>query len=132
MAWHRMKITVAGEAIDGFFRPGSQPEATIPWRAGIAPGAAVGVAGVVYGVVSVRDPGNRNETLELTLDAPQEPTVRPAGKRERLAAIRKAAAGLDPNDPAHFTKISKPDATVLTELLGWQVTARERDEAWNG
>lgn len=130
MAWHRMTVTVEGAAVEGFFRPGSPPEATIPWRHGIAPGAAVEVAGVAYAAVSVRDPGDRHETLELTLAEPQKPPVRPAGKRERLAAIRDTIAGLDPNDPAHFVKIGKPDANVLTELLGWRVTARDRDDAW--
>lgn len=56
----------------------------------------------------------------------------PIDADQRLAAIKAAIAELDPNDPAHWTKDYKPDATVLSERLGWKVKAAERDEAWAG
>ncbi|NOQ51722.1 MAG: hypothetical protein GQ578_05855 [Desulfuromonadaceae bacterium] len=49
------------------------------------------------------------------------------GKIQKLVA---AIGKLDPNDPAHFTADDKPSANVLKELLGEQVSAAERDEAW--
>lgn len=54
----------------------------------------------------------------------------PIDADQRLAAIKTAIAELDPNDEAHWTKDKKPDATVLSERLGWQVKAAERDQAW--
>ena len=130
MAWERMTIKVGEEEVDGFFRAGPPPEATIPWIADVSVGAAIEVAGVGYSVVSIRDPGNRHEVLELGLAAPQEPPVRPTNKRDRLAVISEAIRSLDPDDEAHFTEGGKPDANVLSDRLGWRVTARERDEAW--
>lgn len=48
----------------------------------------------------------------------------------RRAAIKATIEQLDLSDPAHATEDGKPDATVLSDLLGWQVSARERDDVW--
>jgi hypothetical protein len=48
----------------------------------------------------------------------------------RRAAIKATIAQLDLSDPTHVTEDGKPDATVLTDLLGWKVSAKERDNAW--
>ena len=48
----------------------------------------------------------------------------------RRAAIKATIAQLDLSDPTHVTEDGKPDATVLTDLLGWKVSAKERDDAW--
>ena len=129
MAWERVTIKVGEEETDGFFRAGPPLEVTIPWIVGVSVGAAVELRGKSYRIVSVRDPGNRHEILELGLDPPpREPLPRPTNKRDRLVAITAEIASLD--RPAHFTDGGKPDANVLSDRLGWRVTARERDEAW--
>jgi hypothetical protein len=46
------------------------------------------------------------------------------------AAIKATIAQLDLLDPAHVTEDGKPDATVLSDLLGRKVSAMERDDAW--
>jgi hypothetical protein len=48
----------------------------------------------------------------------------------RRATIKATIEQLDLSDPTHVTEDGKPDATVLSDLLGWQVSARERDDAW--
>ena len=48
----------------------------------------------------------------------------------RRAAIKATIAQLDLSDPTHVTEDGKPDATVLSDLLGWKVSAKERDDAW--
>lgn len=55
----------------------------------------------------------------------------PKDKRERLQAIREAADAFSPDDESAYTNDGKPSAVKLTEVLGWQVTALERDEAMN-
>lgn len=56
----------------------------------------------------------------------------PTDPKAREQAIRDAIGGLDKNDTAHWTKSGAPDATVLTEKLGWAVSAKERDAVWAG
>jgi len=82
MAWVRTTLKVGGEEVDGFFRAGPPLEATVPWREDIAVGAAVEVGGARYRVVSLRDPGNRHETLELDLE-PQAAKAEPAARKKR-------------------------------------------------
>ena len=61
----------------------------------------------------------------LTSDA------KPPNDREtRRAAIKATIEQLDLSDQTHVTEDGKPDATVLSDLLGWQVSAKERDDAW--
>lgn len=45
-------------------------------------------------------------------------------------SLASAIARLDPENPDHFTSSNKPQVDALTQLLGWPVTAAERDEAW--
>ena len=137
MAWVQEAATVGGEAIDARVRrdANDRVEATVPWRPGLGPGALVGLADGEHRVVEVRDPGGRREILELALEpAGQIRTVadaRPADEAERIVRIAEAIVGLDLSDPAHVTASGKPDATVLSELLGWRVSAEERDRAWD-
>ena len=63
--------------------------------------------------------------LPLTSDAKP-----PNGSEARRAAIKATIEQLDLSDPAHVTEGGKPDATVLSDLLGWLVSAKERDDAW--
>ncbi|MBT6860529.1 MAG: hypothetical protein HOA18_17340 [Rhodospirillaceae bacterium] len=64
--------------------------------------------------------------LPLTSDAKP-----PNGSEARRAAIKATIEQLDLSDPAHVTEGGKPDATVLSDLLGWQVSAKERDAVWS-
>ena len=64
----------------------------------------------------------------------QAPHPQPTRQRNdpeiRRAAIKSTIAQLDLSDPTHMTEGGKPDATVLSDLLGWKVSAKERDDAW--
>lgn len=44
--------------------------------------------------------------------------------------IVNAIGDLDDDEPEHWTKSGKPDASVLSKLLDHPVSAAERDEAW--
>jgi len=61
--------------------------------------------------------------------APQS-TKQPDDPDARRVAIKTAIEQLDLSDPTHVTEDGKPDATVLSDLLGRRVSARERDDAW--
>ncbi len=56
-------------------------------------------------------------------DEPTDPVV-------RQAAIKVAIASLDREDESLWLKSGAPDAKAVTEVLGWKVTAAERDEVW--
>lgn len=138
MGWERELVRLAGpleETVAGSVRrAGAVVQATMPWRARIAVGTSVELADGRYIVEALRDPGGRHETLELTLaPAPESAsgrrTGRPAERDARLDAIRAEIAALDAADPAHVTGNGRPDANVLSERLGWRVSARERDLA---
>lgn len=47
-----------------------------------------------------------------------------------LARIVAAIAKLDPANPAHFTKSGRPEVKALSDLIGAEVSSRQRDEAW--
>lgn len=53
----------------------------------------------------------------------------PTDPEERLAAIRDAIAQLDPENPEHFTKDGKPQVAAIEAILGYNITAAERDAA---
>ncbi len=89
MAWVRTPIKIGGVVVDGFVRSGDALEAMVPWRADIAVGTAVELGGARYRVVSLRDPGNRQETLELGLEP------RPAKAEPGTRKKRKGKAGVD-------------------------------------
>ena len=61
---------------------------------------------------------------------PESDPQPPNDPEARRAAIKATIEQLDLSDPAHATEDGKPDATVLADLLGWQVSARERDDVW--
>jgi len=44
--------------------------------------------------------------------------------------IIAAIGRLDPQDAAHFTKAGKPEVKALSDLLGVEITAKQRDDAW--
>lgn len=55
--------------------------------------------------------------------------VKPASKGELYAAIRDAADQLDVDDEDNFTATGKPQVAALEKILGYDITAAERDAA---
>ncbi len=68
--------------------------------------------------------------IETTASPPASDLQPPHEPEARRAAIKATIEQLDLSDPTHVTEEGKPDATVLSDLLGWQVSAKERDDAW--
>ena len=67
----------------------------------------------------------------LNKPLPDDPTPEtPTDPAEREAAIVAAAADLDLDNTNHYTAAGLPDARALSGLLGWTVTAAERNEAF--
>ncbi len=93
MAWERTPIRIGGVSVDGFVRSGDVLEVTVPWRGGISVGTAVELGGARYRVVSLRDPGHRQEILELGLE-PQPAKAGP-GTRKKRKGWPSAKAGAD-------------------------------------
>lgn len=62
--------------------------------------------------------------------AEDEVIVPEEGSQERLDAILEAAAELDPDDETNYTNAGLPDARALSKVLGWTVTAAERNKAF--
>lgn len=52
------------------------------------------------------------------------------GSGEETMSIHDAIQSLNPANPEHFTKDGKPKTDALEDLLGREVSAAERDEAW--
>lgn len=143
MTWFRKTFSIAGDSFEGFIRDsGGLFEASVPFRE-IPNGFDILVAdmldgsGDLYRVLSSRNPGDRNETLELTLApvtdqdaAPAEKKEKPLDRDERLVMIEDEIRFLNPDDSAHWTVDGKPDATVLSERLGWAVGKKDRDQAF--
>jgi len=67
---------------------------------------------------------------ETTAPPPASDLLPPNEPETRHAAIKATIEQLDLSDQTHVTEAGKPDATVLSDLLGWQVSARERDAVW--
>jgi len=74
----------------------------------------------VIGLINEIDGSEVPGTIEQT---------KPENEAAVLHAIRRVIEGLDVTDKTKWTKANKPDANVLTELLGWSVSAAERDAA---
>lgn len=53
----------------------------------------------------------------------------PEDKAQQLEDIKRAINGLAVDDEANWTKDKKADTKVLSQSLGWKVTAAQRDEA---
>lgn len=53
-----------------------------------------------------------------------------APKPTRSQAILQAAEGLSPKNPDHFTSDGRPQVKALEAVLGYGITAQERDKAW--
>jgi len=55
----------------------------------------------------------------------------PTDPAERLAAISGAIGELDPNDKDLWLQDGKPDVAAIMAVLGWKVSAAERNAAWS-
>lgn len=62
---------------------------------------------------------------------PDAPAAAPTDPAERATAITEAASQLDLDNEGHYTKVGLPDARALSNILGWTVTAAERDSAFS-
>jgi len=56
--------------------------------------------------------------------------VTPADPAERQAAIVAAIEKLNVDNPDVWLRDGRPNASSLTEIVGWTVSAAERDAAW--
>lgn len=56
----------------------------------------------------------------------------PANESDRIDAIQEAVTELDVDNEKHFTAAGLPDARALSQVLGWTVTADERNKAFPG
>ena len=82
----------------------------------------------------VAKPGGKPKLVERTREAgaaAAPPLVKPKGREARVAAIKEEIYRLDLGEDANVTEDGKASATALTDILGWRVTVRERDEAWD-
>ncbi|RMG60280.1 MAG: hypothetical protein D6717_00320 [Gammaproteobacteria bacterium] len=55
--------------------------------------------------------------------------ARPQGEDELLAEIRRAVEALDKDDPEAWTSGGKPQVAAIEAVLGYQISAAERDKA---
>ena len=53
----------------------------------------------------------------------------PESEEQRLAAIRETIAGLDKDNAELWTSGGKPQVAAIEAVLGYQITAAERDKA---
>jgi len=60
--------------------------------------------------------------------APAEPAAAPAADPS-IADIAAAINGLDKDNPEHYTKGGKPVVAALEAMLGYEITAAQRDQA---
>lgn len=100
----------AGDIID-------RPEAEA--RALIAGGHAVAITQTKVERAVVSAP----ETAEA-------PANKPAAPADHQADILRAADTLNPENRDHFTSDGRPQVKALESVLGYDITADERDRAW--
>lgn len=62
--------------------------------------------------------------------ADKEKAMVPTDPQERLAAIAEASKGLDPDNAELWTKGGLPQVKAIEDVLGYDITAEERNEAW--
>ena len=69
------------------------------------------------------------ELLEIDVIQELQSSV-PTDSAERQSAIIEAIGKLDTEDADLWLRDGKPDVGALVEILGWPVTAAERNAAW--
>lgn len=70
------------------------------------------------------------KAIELAATQTPGAATAPTDPAERQAAIVSAIGELDPNNPDLWLKDNKPDTAAISAVLGWLVTAAERNAAW--
>lgn len=71
-----------------------------------------------------------DELLELgAIEESAQSTV-PADAETRQTAIIDAIGTLDPANEDLWLRDGKPDTNAIAEIIGWAVTAGERNAAW--
>jgi len=71
----------------------------------------------------------REAREEMVVDDDDDAPKRPDDPKRLIAAIRRAQTRLDPDKEGHFTRDGKPNANALSNILGYGITAVERDVA---
>lgn len=66
----------------------------------------------------------------VELGAPSGGLNVPTDEAERLAVIVAAIGLLDTADAALWLKNGAPKTEAIAEVIGWQLSAKERDAAW--
>ncbi|MEY9560466.1 hypothetical protein [Sinorhizobium fredii] len=77
----------------------------------------------------VDNPRFKVRGLSVSATEADEETAKPKDKETLYAAIREAADQLDVDDESAFTSTGKPNQRALSEILGYTITAAERDAA---
>ena len=68
---------------------------------------------------------------QTAADATSGEVTAPTVPAERIAAIKEAIGQLEPGNGAHWLKDGKtPEVKALEELLGWNIKAEERNQAF--
>lgn len=62
--------------------------------------------------------------------APPTPNPAPATDLEKVEKAVEAIGRLDPLNPEHFTNQGIPRVDAIGKLLGYDITAEQRDAAW--
>ena len=97
--------------------------------------------GILYGFNAPKAELACMEVVEVDADdatpvaKPATPTVTktdvPTRADARMAAIIKAIRSLDRNNSESFTQTGKPKVPAIEYVLGYDITASERDEAYS-
>ncbi|MCL4743844.1 MAG: hypothetical protein KJZ83_00365 [Burkholderiaceae bacterium] len=67
--------------------------------------------------------------LETIPKGSENSNDRPSSKGALYAAIREASDKLDVDDESNFTATGKPQVQAIEKILGYGISAQERDEA---
>jgi hypothetical protein len=75
------------------------------------------------------DHAEQAEVAQEEQDQADGKVRKPKGRRQITDAIIQAIDKLDLDNESHYTSDGKPSAVALTQILGWQVTKEDRDQA---
>jgi len=81
-------------------------------------------------VVPLNSDANANDESGADDNANTDNEKPKLSKEEQKQKIVDVIKTLDPEDQAHFTASNKPDAKMLSEKVGFNVSAKWRDAIW--
>jgi len=96
--------------------------------------------GIIYGYNAPKANLECMETIEVDGDEIEvvetatevgTPSEKPEGRDALLAAIIKAIKSLDRNVAESFTQTGKPRIPAIEAVLGYEISARDRDIAYS-